>query len=313
MARIIAAELSALDGAVLCAVGSRSEDRAHAFAKDFQIPHAHGSYEALVVNPDVDVIYVSTPHFRHVEDVKLCLDLGKNVLCERPFALKPDDVEPLVQLARERKLFLMEGMWTRFIPGICALRELIADKVIGDIKMIVGGGGFIPTDETAPHIYDPDHGGGALLDSGIDLISLATMIFGKPTTVNGIAALSEEGVDEQDGILLGYSHGRIANLYVTIKAVQPPYLTLLGTQGSIEVIPPVYAPQFHLIVDQNGSRRIHHAPFEGTGYAFELEEVMRCLRAGELESPLMPLEETLRILDITNEVRLQIGLRFPYE
>ncbi len=313
MAKVITAELLDLDGAEVLAVGSRDQKNADAFGETYSIAQRYGSYEEFSQDPNIDIVYVATPHFRHVEDVRLCLEAGKHVLCERPFSLRPEDVEPLIALAREKNLFLMEGMWTRFTPGIRKLCDLIDRKAVGEIKMIIGGGGFIPTDESASHIYDPDHGGGVLLDSGIDLISLTTMIFGKPTTVNGIATLSEEGVDEQNAILLGYSHGRIANLYVTIKAVQSPYMTLLGTEGSIEVIPPVYAPQFLIVQNQEGKQTIHNSPLEGSGYRYELEEVMTCLRENRRESSIMSLDETLRLLNIANEIRLQTGVRFPFE
>ena len=313
MAKIMARELTSFAGARLAAIGSRTPEAAASFAGEFGIKGAHGSYEDLAADKDVEIVYVATPHFRHIEDVRLCLEAGKHVLCERPFALKPDNVVPLVNLARDKNLFLMEGMWTRFIPCMRKVQEVVAQGVIGDVTMLVAGGGFIPSDKTAPHIYDPDHGGGAILDSGIDLIALASLVFGRPTTVNAIAALSEEGVDEQSGILLGYGHGKIANLYVTIKATQPPYLTLLGTQGLIEVTPPVYAPHAFTVQNNKGERTSYDVPYEGSGYAYQIEEVVRCLRSGKTESAVMPLEETLQILDVTNEIRLQIGLRFPYE
>jgi predicted dehydrogenase len=196
IAKEFATGLAVLPEAELVAVGSRTAESANRFANMFGVPHRHASYEALVNDSNVDVVYVATPHSLHKENSLLCLQAGKAVLCEKPFTINAAEAETVIRLAREKKLFLMEAMWTRFIPLVVKVRQLLADRVIGDVQMLVADLGFLVDFDPLHRLFAPQLGGGALLDLGVYPVSLASMIFGPPSRITGMAQLGKTGVDE---------------------------------------------------------------------------------------------------------------------
>jgi predicted dehydrogenase len=305
--------LAQLADAKLVAVGSRTIESAQRFAEQYAVPHRHASYQALVSDPNVDLIYVATPNPLHKEHVLLCLEAGKAVLCEKPFALNAREAEAMVQVAREKKLFLMEAMWSRFFPLMTKVRSLLADGVIGEVQMLVADLSIHFDFDPADRRYAPGLGGGALLDLGVYLVSFASMIMGPPAKIASLAHLGETGVDEQAGIVLGYERGQVSTLYTSIRVDSPVEAILMGTQGQIRLHPWWIRPDMLTLTVDGQEPAIIESPFQGNGYQFEAAAVMDCLRAGKLESELMPLDETLSIMRTLDALRGQWGLKYPME
>jgi predicted dehydrogenase len=305
--------LATLDDAELVAVGSRTAASAAAFGERFSAPRRHGSYAALASDPAVDAIYVATPHPLHHDNTLMCLEAGKAVLCEKPFAINADQAQSMITTARERGVFLMEAMWTRFLPHMVRLRELLAAGAIGELRMLQADFGFRTSFNPQGRLFDPALGGGALLDVGIYTASLASMVFGTPERVTSMAHLGETGVDEQSAMLFGYAGGRLALLSQAIRTNSPHEALLLGTTGKIRLHSSWWkATPITLSVDGRPDELID-LPMVGNGYNYEAAEVGRCLREGRTESDVMPLDETLAIIRTLDEVRAQWGLRYPGE
>ena len=312
IARKFAEGLKAVPDARITAVGSRDIDRAQAFAVEFQVPNAYGSYQALASDPEVDVVYIATPHSRHKEHTLLCTEACKHVLCEKPFAINAAEAGEMVASARVKGVFLMEAMWSRYLPTLVKTRELLGDGMIGQVRMLQADFGFRTMLDPEGRLFNPTLGGGALLDVGIYTLSLAHMVLGAPTQIQALAHKGETGVDEQTGILLGYDHGQLALLSTAIRTNTPHEAFILGTPGWIEIHPPWWASET-LTVQVDGETEIIPCPMVGNGYNYEAVEVGDCIRNGRLESDVMPLDETLAILHVMDEVRAQIGLRYPME
>ncbi|HJZ48053.1 MAG TPA: Gfo/Idh/MocA family oxidoreductase [Roseiflexaceae bacterium] len=305
--------LAALDDAELVAVGSRTAGSAQAFGERFKVPHRHDSYEALANNPDVDAVYVATPHTLHKDNTLLSLRAGKAVLCEKPFAINAGQAESMIATARERGVFLMEAMWTRFLPHMVRLRELLTAQAIGELRMLQADFGFRTSFNPHSRLFDLALGGGALLDVGIYTVSLASMVFGSPERVTSMAHLGATGVDEQSAMIFGYSGGQLALLSQAIRTNSPHEALFLGTAGKIRVHTSWWkAAPMTLSVDGRPDELIE-VPAVGNGYNYEAAEVSRCLREGRGESSVMPLDETLAIMRTLDEVRAQWGLRYPDE
>lgn len=313
IARKFALGLQSVPDAKLVAVGSRSLEKATAFAGEFNVPYAHGSYEALAADPEVDVVYVATPHPYHLEVARLCLKAKKAVLCEKPFTLNEREARELVDCARRENVFLMEAMWSRFLPPMVQVREWLARGVIGEPRMVIADFCFRSDWNPQSRVLDPHLGGGALLDVGIYPLALASMVFGgAPLKVTGQCHLGETGVDEQSAMLLSYQGGALAVLSCAVRTQSPHDARILGTEGSI------YIPGFwhctEATLTKTGKAPQTAAPVRmGNGYNYEAAEVDRCLRAGLKESPVMPLSETLTTLRTMDELRRQWGLVYPQE
>ena len=317
IARKFAEGLKALDDAELVAVGSRTQQSADAFGDAFGVPHRRASYEALASDADVDVIYVATPHALHKDNTILCLRAGKPVLCEKPFAINAREAEEMIRCARERKLFLMEAMWSRFFPITFKVRELLRGGVIGEPRMLTADFGFRTRINPKGRLFDPALGGGALLDVGVYPVSLSSMIFGTPTRIAGMAHLGETGVDEQAAIILGFPGGALSILYTAIRTRTPQEAVIMGTHGQIRIHSAWWRPTKMTVTGfaqrDTASPEVVELPYEGNGYNYEAAEVMQCLHAGKQESDLMPLDETLAIMRTLDEIRAQWHLKYPME
>ena len=263
--------------------------------------------------PEVDVVSIATPHTLHYENALSCLRAGKAVLCEKPFTINAREARELVDEARSRNLFLMEAMWTRFLPAIAALRDLLASGAIGRVRMLVGGGAFVPDSAARPYVLNKDLGGGALLDAGVYLVSMASMILGPPSGVKASGCIGPSGVDEQDAIVLDHPDGAMALLYISLRTRRPPDLQILGHSGRISVAAPVFDPPRLTLTTQDGTTRSLKFPSSLGGYTHQIREVAAALRAGRLESATMPLDETLSIMQTMDSIRGQIGLRYSGE
>jgi len=309
IAGIFATGLQTLDDANLVAVGSRSQESANRFGDEFDIPHRHSSYEALAADPDVDVVYVSTPHPMHKACTMLMLEAGKAVLCEKPFTLNAAEARAIVDLAREKNCFLMEAMWTRFLPMMAEVRRLVRDGAIGEVRMINSSMGFRTDFNPASRLFDPALGGGALLDVGVYAVSFVSMLLGQPERVTSMAELGETGVDEQSAAILGYPGGEIATIQTGIRTQTGSESVIMGTEGMIRI-----RPLTSCVLQRSGQEPEEiEVPIEGNGYHYQAAEVMNSLRNGKTESEIMSLDETIAIMETMDRIREQWGLRYPGE
>ncbi len=315
MAATIATELRSLgaEGAELHAVGSRSLAVAQAFAQRFGIARAHGSYADLARDEGIDVVYIATPPALHAENALACLARGRAVLCEKPFALNAREAMDMVRAARTQRVFLMEAMWTRFLPVLAQVRAIVAAGTLGRLRMVTGGGGFIPAFDPDAPLFNRALGGGVLLDAGVYLVSLASMLLGPPSVILAQGELGPSGVDEQESILLRCADGAQALLYVSLQARRSPDLEVLGSAGRLHLGAPVFRPTRLTLTVGDGSPLVTEHPVAGSGYGPQLVEVMTALRQGRLESPVMPLSETLTVMRVLDSVRMSLGLKYPQE
>jgi predicted dehydrogenase len=313
IARQFVRGLRSLPEAEVLAVGSRSEASAAKFADERNIPRGHASYHALASDPDVDVVYIATPHPFHAENAMLCLEAGKAVLCEKPFCVNAPEAERVVELARERGLFIMEGMWTRFFPLMEEVRRLVSEGDIGEVRMLNVDFGFRADLDPASRLFDQTLGGGALLDVGVYCVSFASMVLGRPSGSVGISHLGETGVDEQASVVLEHEGGRLANLSIGIRTTTPQEATIIGTEAYVRIHAPWWRPE-SMTISRPGTEDEHvEAPVSGNGFNYEAAEVMRCLEAGKTESDIMPLDETVSIMKTMDSIRAAWGLRYPGE
>jgi predicted dehydrogenase len=310
IAAAFAGDLPRVGGAQLAAVGSRSSASAAAFAERHGFARAHGSWAELAADPDVDVVYVATPHAFHLPAALACLAGGKAVLCEKPITLDLPSAARLVQEARTLGLFLMEAMWMRCNPAIRKMVALIADGAIGEVTAVHADFGLQGPFDAGHRLRDPALGGGALLDLGVYPINLAHLVLGAPATVTSWAHLTPEGVDDNTGILLGYDSGAVAALTCGLVGATKNAASITGTRGRIDLPPGFFVPQ-SFTLHRADTSEVFEFPFAGRGYQFEAEEVQRCLLAGALESPLMPHETTLEVMALMDTVRDEIGVVYP--
>jgi predicted dehydrogenase len=314
IAAAFAGDLQLLPDHRLVAVGSRQQESAARFAARFGSPRAHGSYTALCADSEVDVVYVASPHPFHASDAILALRAGKHVLCEKPFTVNAAEAEEVVAAARDHGRFCMEAMWTRFLPHLRRIRQLLDAGTIGEIRSVTADHGqrFLPPDPTS-RLYAPELGGGALLDLGIYPVSFASYVLGPPARITAVSDPTTTGVDAQTSMIFQYDGGAHAILTATLGSKTQTRATITGTAGRIEIDSVWYQPSAFALYAANGSVQRFEEPRIGHGLRFEAEEVGRCLRAGELESPVMPVRETVEIMRTLDEIRHQIGLTYPFE
>lgn len=306
--------LTVLTDAELVAVGSRAQHTADAFGDEFAIPRRHDSYQALAEDPEVDAIYVSTPHPMHHDHTLLCLNAGKPVLCEKPFALNAREAESMIQCARDRGLFLMEAMWSRYLPAIAQVRQWLADDAIGEVRNLMADFGFRANFNPEGRLLNPELGGGALLDIGVYIVSLASMVYGEqPSRVAALADIGTTGVDEQTTMAFRYGSGAMAALACAVRTDTPRAVSILGTKGNIHIPAPWFDTRTATL-NVDGDAPVTARPDRvENGFKYEIEEAGRCLRQGLLESPALPLDETLAIIRTLDTVRAEIGLKYPLE
>jgi predicted dehydrogenase len=305
--------LKAAPGAELAAVGSRTQAKADKFGAEFGVSRCHGTYEALAADPGVDAVYIASPHPMHKADSLLCLRHGKAVLCEKPFTINAAQAEEVIGLARQNKVFLMEAMWTRFIPAVQRIRQIVREGAIGDVQFVQADFGFRAGFDPKGRLFDPALGGGSLLDVGVYCLSFASMLLGAPEHVVGTANLGATGVDETAGMLLRYPTGAIAVLSSAVRANTPQSATIIGTVGRLVVHSPFWKSTTLTLSREGRADEVLEIPFTGNGYNYEAEEVARCVGEGLTESPEMPLDETLIIMKTMDTLRAQWGIKYPME
>jgi predicted dehydrogenase len=305
-------DLRLIPDAIAVAVASRTVDGATRFAEAHGIERAYGSWQALADDPDVDIVYVGTPHVAHYDAAKLMLEHGKAVLCEKPLTLNARQAEELVALARVQQVFFAEAMWMRTMPAMRRVTELVRSGAIGEVSFVSADFSFQAAADPAHRLRNPALGGGALLDLGVYPISLAQMVLGDPSAVRGSARLTPEGVDETTGVLLSYPSGAIATATCSIATVGPTTATIAGSSGMI-VLPAGFHHAQHLTWHRLGADEREPFSFEGNGLRFQAIEAIRCMREGLTESPLLPLDDTLTVMRTMDEVRRQVGVVYPGE
>jgi predicted dehydrogenase len=301
-------------GFTVAAVGSRSQETADSFAAEFGIPVAHGSYEALVADPGVDAIYISTPHPFHAENALLALRAGKHVLIEKPFTLTAGQAVEVVDAGEAAGLVVMEAMWTRFLPHMLRIREIIASGTLGDVRTLIADHNQDLPKDPLHRLNNPALGGGALLDLGIYPVSFAFDIFGAPTVVKALAAKTVTGVDRQTAILLGFDDGRQAVLHSALDTKGPNTASILGTEGRIEVDAVWYSPTTFTVFDAEGEViERFDTVVTHRGMQFQAWEFERRIREDDRAPAILPAKESVRIMETLDAVREQIGLSYPGE
>jgi predicted dehydrogenase len=311
IAHAFATALMETPGATLAAVGSRSVDSAEKFGRQFGSPVAYGSYQAMCNAPGVDIIYIGTPHPLHAENTTMALEGGKAVLCEKPFTMNLREAENVVALARSKKLFLMEAMWTRYMPALAELKRIVAAGEIGTPRQLHADFGFNAPTDPAHRVNNRELGGGALLDLGIYPLSIAAAIMGPVTQVQALAELSETGVDAQTGFTLLHEGGGMSVCSCSLLAKTPDVLTVSGPLGRIQMDAMFHRSPSLTVTLADGRSRVVPTPWLGNGYVHEAIEASRCVREGLLESPGMTQDETLALMRVLDTIRGQIGLRYP--
>ena len=312
IATIFASDLRLMPDASLVAVGSRSQSTADEFGTRFDLAHRHATYDDLVNDPDVDAVYVSTPHPGHHNAALSAINAGKAVLVEKPFTMNAKEASSLIDAARSRGVFLMEAMWARFLPHLVRVRELLASRVLGDVRIVIADHNQWFARDPSHRLFDPALGGGALLDLGIYPVSFASMVFGTPTRVTAVSDRAFTGVDATTSAILQYDDGPHSVVTTSLEVAGPNRAVIVGTEARIEIDATFYAPTSFTLIARDGTKVERFVgSVEGRGMQFEAAEVMRCMRAGKLESDVLPLDETLAIMDTLDEIRRQIGLVYP--
>lgn len=305
-----ARDLALLPDHEVVAVGSRSLDRAKAFADEHGIRHAFGSYAQVLDHPEVDVLYVATPHSDHFATTRQALEAGKAVLCEKAFTVTAAQARELVEVARDRKVFLMEAMWMRCNPLHLRLRELVHSGAIGEPREVHASLGFVAAYRPEDRLFSPALAGGALLDVGVYPVSLAYHLLGAPRRVKATGTLAPTGVDASVAISLGYDEA-VATLSGSLVSTLPNSATVSGTEGWIE-LPRSFHDTNRLLIHRPGKEPEEHTvELIGVGYAHEAAEVARCLREGLLESPLVSWNNSVAVMEVLDEVRQQVGVHYP--
>jgi predicted dehydrogenase len=300
-----------LAGMHLEAVGSRSLDRAQSYARKHSINRAYGSYEELVADQDIDVVYISTTNNAHFANAKLALSSGKNVLLEKPFTLDAAQAKELVGISRSNNVFLMEAMWTRFLPNHQTLFEKLEQGLIGKPLYLLADHNQNLQKYSLPRLYESALGGGSLLDLGVYPISLAHRLFGNPTRILASASLMPGNVDESMGAILEYSGGRQALLHSGIRSAGPIRAFVIGDAGRIEMEKSFHEHSTFTVFDLDDNILFEYeGNIEGRGMQYQALEVERCISEGLIESPTMSLDETIQIMEVMDQIRNQTGIEF---
>ncbi|MDB5018201.1 MAG: hypothetical protein JWQ84_3033 [Mucilaginibacter sp.] len=309
-----ASDLKLVQDAELIAVGSRSQATADKFGQEFGIKYCHSSYEALVQNPEVDVIYIATPHVYHHENALLCLQHKKAVLCEKPFAMNTRQAAEMIATAKENKVFLMEALWTKFHPHYKKMRKMIGQGLLGEIRSVLINFGFKPLDPVPARLFDPALGGGTVLDIGIYNVFMAMSVLGKPDHIDAVMTPASTGVDEQCAILFRYNNGAMAQLFSTFSSNLATEADICGTEGRIRLTSKFYEPSatIEYYKERTDSRQIIPVEKEpGFGYQYEACHVNECLKKGLTESSVVTFADTLLLMETLDQIREKAGIHYP--
>lgn len=315
IAHTVTGDLALLENSRLAAVSSRELPRAEAFAHEFGADNAYSDVETLLADSAVDVVYVATPHAQHGPIVQMAIEAGKAVLCEKAFTTSLAETEKLADLARDRGVFCMEALWTRFNPLIVKLREMIDSGAVGEVRSISAELGFVAPGESDHRLWDPALGGGALLDVGIYPVAFAQMLLGAPANVTVTGSLTERGVDAEAGMMLRWDGGARAHLEASLVSPVSGGAVILGTRGRVELPPRFHAPALmrYVHTPERGVEEpeLHEGSREGRGYVPMLREVAQAVRDGRTECAEMPLSDTVEIMRVLDQGLRDLGVDYP--
>jgi predicted dehydrogenase len=309
IAHLFVSDLKLSERANLQGVASRSLEKAQGFGNKFDAEKCFGSYEELANDPEIDVIYIATPHTFHFEQTLMCLEKGKAVLCEKPMGVHAGETEKMIEAARSKDLFLMEGMWTRFIPATVKMLELLDQNAIGDLLFVHADFGFKSDADPESRLYNKSLGGGSLLDIGIYPIYLSLLTLGNPNEIRAMARMTESDVDSYCSMLFNHENGSKSVLESTIEAVTPIEASLYGSRGTLKL-----HSRFHhserITLTLNGEEQVLDLPYRGNGYYHEIEEVNHCILNQKTESEKLPLQTSLDLICTIDRVKKEIGLSY---
>lgn len=329
IASIVVGDLALLPDAVLQAVSSRTQAAAEAFAARYGFRGAYGDqadggfagdgsagaalpgYRRLLEDPEVDIVYIATPHARHYLAAREALEAGKHVLCEKPMTLNLREAEHLVSLAREKGLFLMEAVWTRFLPSMQRAAEIVASGELGEVRWMQADLGFPAPYDPEARLWKREEGGGALMDLGVYLLTWALVTLGQPETLKATSRLNGDGVDAETAMTLLYSSGAQAQLMASLTTISTQTVTVAGTHGMLGCDAPLFNPRQLTVTLASGERRVEDFPPAGRGYTYQLREVIRCLQQGQAESATLPLEDSLATMALLDQIRKETGILYP--
>ena len=300
----------------IVAVGSRNLDRARAFADEHGATTAYGSYEELVHDPQIDIVYVASPHSEHHRPARLALEAGKPVLVEKAFTRNAAEARDLVELAQAQGLFLLEGMWSRFLPHYDVVHQALEGGLIGEVTTVFADHGQHLYPNGPDRLSNPHLAGGALLDLGVYPISFAEFVLGPFTSITATGTLTDRGVDQQEAVTVTNAAGALGVLHASMLAASACTASICGTDGRLDIGGTFYLPSRVQLHDRDGATIDRYDPSGDVahqGMRYQAAEAARCLTAGATESPLHPLAATVRIMEAMDEVRRQLGVRFPEE
>jgi predicted dehydrogenase len=314
IANKFAEALSFVEDAELIAVGSRSDEKAHTLGDRYKTLRCYSSYQELADDKDLDIIYIATPHNLHYENTIMSLNAGKAVLCEKPLAVNARQVGAMIDFAQERKLFLMEAMWTRFLPLMDKVRHLLAEGVIGEVRILAADFGFRSDGQNWKQRHrDPNLAGGALLDVGVYPLALSSMLFGRPLQIFSSAYFGETGVDEQNGIVLAFDKGQLSIIYSAQQTETPHEAAIMGTKGMLKLHRSWWKGNKLTLIRSGKDDQFIEVPSHNNGFVYEIKAAQKALQAGKLEADLMPLDESLSIMQTMDAIRNQWGFKYPFE
>ncbi|MEY3803523.1 MAG: hypothetical protein RL126_667 [Actinomycetota bacterium] len=313
IALAFARDLTFLNNHLVAAVGSRTKEKAEEFAIEFPGCTAHGSYEKLVTNPEIDAIYVATPHPMHFTNTILALKAGKPVLCEKPFSINASQARAMVEASIENNVALLEAMWMRFLPHIHQVRKIITSGVLGDIISVTADHGQRLADQGIARLVEPSLAGGALLDLGIYPVSFAHMVLGVPEKVQASAVMTDKGVDASTSILFTYASGAQAILTTTMIAQTPCRAVVSGVNGWLEIDRTFYNPTTMRVHLYDGTTTEYPSNYQGHGLREQAIEFANIVSTGKFESEYLTHKHTLEIMELMDLIRDKIGLKYPGE
>ena len=302
--------LKSVSGAELYAIGSRDINRAQEFAHQYNASVAYGSYAELTQDSQVDIIYIASPHSFHMENTLMCLEQGKAVLCEKPLAINSKQVKRMIKASQDHQAFLMEALWSRFLPNIKKVKQLCDSGIIGEVNHMEADFGFKATFDAKSRVFDPNLGGGALLDIGIYPLFFAQYLFGNPIEVTSKAELAQTGVDQSCLVQLSYQEGKTADLSYTLSEFTAVEAHIKGEKGEI-MLPNRWYQPVNVFSNIEGNREEITIDFVGNGYNYQAIEVQRCLDAGKIESDQWSHQDSLSLMQLMDEIRQQCGIKYP--
>ncbi len=313
IAHSFAKAMEVIDDGQLYAVASRNADRAKEFAQEYGAPKTYASYEALVEDHDVDGIYIATPHPFHHDQAMLCLEAGKPVLCEKPITVNARDAKNLFDTSKSRGVFLMEALWTRYLPIYDQIRRWLDEEQIGELKLLDSNFCFRAPSDPKHRTWNHELAGGALLDIGVYNIAVSQWVFGdNPQSFSAHSLISETNVDALTASTMVYSDGQISQFTCSFLVDGANDFQIYGTEGRIRIHPNFWCATEATLI-KGDQQETKHEPFRATGFEYEIEEAMRCIRAGMLESPGMPHEDTFANMKLMDAIRAEAGLKYSFE